>query len=240
MLTRLSFILGSLLVVLLSFGLPAPAQSATPGWNTAWRNADGSLKDVVELGGGYDVTAGATRKYQGPGWHYRVGAGYRLNKRFAALVEYNYDHFSIPQPLVDSFFACAGCNVGTDHLWSLTLEPTIDYFSTEHVGGYLIGGGGFYRKVTVFRPRGAEYPCPIGAVSCTYAPGDTTDHFSNNSGGANLGAGFAWRAWDSTNTKLFIEGRYVWVDNTVSSQNTVHSLATERTGYFPITTGVRW
>jgi hypothetical protein len=217
---------------MLGLGLSAAAQRPTPGWNTPWRNADGSLKDAVELGGGYNTTVGAARAYQGTGWSYRAGGGYRLNHLFAALIEYNYDYFGIPRPLVSSYFPG---DYGNVHLWSLTLEPTADYFSTEHLGGYLIGGGGFYRKVNVIRPA-----CPAGGGTCSFAPGDTAAHFSNNAVGANIGAGFGWRVWDSSNAKLFIEARYVWVDNTPSSHNIVFPPANQRTSYTPLTGGVRW
>jgi Outer membrane protein beta-barrel domain len=215
--------------LLLSLSLSAFAQDPTPGFNSSWRNADGSLKPVAELATGYNISAGASRKDQGAGWHYRIGGGYRLNRRLAALIEYNYDHLHVPGSALGLIQGSG--NVAATHLWSFTLEPTFQYFSTQHLGGYLIGGGGFYRKVIVFE---TVSQC---STNCGFAPNNSTGAFSNNAGGANLGAGFAWRVWDRSNAKLFTEARYVWVDNTKSPNPAVLPY---HTGYFPITAGVRW
>jgi len=238
MLIRSSFRLGVFAAALLCVSLSAIAQEPTPGWNTPLRNADGSVKIAVELGGGYNTTAGAARNYQDSGWNTRIGGGYRFNRRFAALIEYNYDRFTLPQSIMASdpvasnqFFAA---NTGSVHIWSFTLEPTFQYFSTERLGGYLIGGGGFYRKVIQVR-----YECPSGQ-SCNNKPGNNKNVASNNSGGANLGAGFAWRTWDHSNTKLFLEGRYVWVDSQPQTHYSAYPSVYKRTGYFPVTAGLRW
>jgi len=203
------------------------------------------LRDVVELGYGYNSAAGASRSLQGPGWNYRIGAGYRFNRRLAALVEYSYDRFRVSQALANLPIAYPPENYATAypstiHLWSLTLEPTVQYFSTDRLGGYFIGGGGFYRKVMTGNFPGL---IPVGnLVPVNSGPAGKINLFSNNAGGANLGAGFAWRVWDHSNTKVFVEGRYVWVDNSrnpLSAEYPRAAVAT-RTGYFPITGGLRW
>lgn len=193
----------------------------------------------MELGYGVNVAAGASRTLQSFGWNYRVGAGYRLNRRLAVLLEYSFDRFRASQALADLPFpfppenyAIAGPS--TIHLWSLALEPTIQCFSIDRVGGYLIGGGGFYRKVMT-----GNFPGPPPNPDL---PAGKINLFSNNAGGANLGAGFAWRMWDHSNTKVFVEGRYVWVDNSRNplSADYPHANVATRTGYFPITGGLRW
>ena len=238
------FLLGPLFALLLTHGISsASAQESTPGWNSGWRNADGSLKLALAFGGGYDTSAGATRKYQGVGWNYRMGAGYRLNRRFAALVEYGFDHFGIPQsqaPYIYRNFLNPPTSVdGNIHLWSVTLEPTFNYFQTEHYGGYLVGGGGFYRKLTSINLPANQCVLFGGFPACFPVTAAMT-HTSNNAGGANLGAGFGWRVWDHSNTKLFLEARYVWIDGQSSPNNTLYPPANYHTGYYPITGGVRW
>ncbi len=228
--SRYRLVLGCVVLLWVSFAF-AGAQEPTPGWNTPWRNADGSLKLAIELGGGINRTAGAARSFQGAGWNYRIGGGYRLNRRIAALIEYNYDRFSVPQSATALLNLSSGANSANVHLWSFTLEPTLQYFSTERVGGYLIGGGGFYRKIVV-----SKFICPYGE-NCGLAFADSRNIFSNNAGGANFGTGIAWRVWDHSNTKVFLEARYVWVDNTRSPNPAAFPT---RTGYFPATAGVRW
>lgn len=239
-------LLGPVCVVLLNLSLAsALAQNATPGWNTRWRNTDGSLKDVVELGYGTNTAAGASRTLQSFGWNYRLGAGYRMNRRLAVLIEYNYDRFRASQALANLPIYYPPENYATAfpnsiHLWSVTLEPTIQYFSTDRLGGYVIGGGGFYRKVMTGNFPGLS-PSP-NLTSELGLPAGRINLFSNNAGGANLGAGFAWRVWDRSNTKVFVEGRYVWVDNTHNplSAEYPHATVATRTGYFPVTGGLRW
>ena len=236
---RLHFRLVLLCCVLAGVGVAlAAGQEPTPGWNTPWRNTDGSLKLALELGGGYNATVGGIRASQQSGWNVRLGGGYRVNRRYAALLEYNYDRFGIPQAVVATYPVVLQqsipANAGSVHLWSFTLEPTVQYFSTEHYGGYFIGGGGFYRKVVEF-----SFSCPVGE-NCGLTPSDTTNLFSNNAGGVNIGTGLAWRVWDTSNTKFFFEVRYVWVDNTPSPHNSVFPSANERTSYVPVTAGLRW
>lgn len=190
----------------------------------------------MELGYGTNTAAGASRTLQSFGWNYRIGAGYRLNRRLAVLIEYNFDRFRASQALANLQITYPPDNNATAlpstiHLWSFALEPTVQYFSTDRLGGYLIGGGGFYRKVMTGN-----------LIGSALGPGGKIDLFSNNAGGANIGTGFAWRVWDHSNTKLFVEGRYVWVDNSrspVSAGYARFPVAT-RTGYFPVTAGLRW
>jgi hypothetical protein len=240
------FLLGSLSIVLLNLCVAsARAQDATPGWNTRWRNTDGSLRDVVELGYGTNTAAGASRTLQSFGWNYRIGAGYRMNRRLAVLIEYNFDRFRASQALASLPIAYPPENYAiaypsTIHLWSFTLEPTVQYFSTSRLGGYVIGGGGFYRKVMTGNFPGLLPGPNLSLVDS--GPQGKINLFSNNAGGANFGAGFAWRVWDHSNTKLFVEGRYVWVDNSrnpLSAEYPQAAVAT-RTGYFPVTGGLRW
>jgi hypothetical protein len=177
-----------------------------------------------------------------------------MNRRLAVLIEYNFDRFRasqalanlpIPFPPEGSYpnlpYGYAVAYASTIHLWSFTLEPTVQYFSTDRLGGYVIGGGGFYRKVMTGNFPGLS---PVGNLVPvgTDLPAGKINLFSNNAGGANIGLGFAWRVWDHSNTKVFVEGRYVWVDNSrnpLSAEYPYLPVAT-RTGYFPVTGGLRW
>jgi hypothetical protein len=215
------------------------AQEPSPGFNSKWRNADGSSKLMLEFGGGFDKAAGATTRYQDLGWNYRMGGGYRVNRRVGVTVVYGYDRFSIPQSIVDSVFGDGSTGdegiVGHVHLWSLTLQPVVEVIHSERNGLYVTGGGGFYRKVTTFsapcNPNGQD-PCFLGALG--------EDRISNNAGGANGAVGVAHRISNTYNAKLFLEAGYVWVDNMASPNNPGYPPANQRTAYFPITAGVRW
>jgi hypothetical protein len=193
---------------LLCVALRLTAQQPTPGYNSRWRTADGTEKLALAFGGGYDITAGGARHNQTRGWDYMMQGGYNFNHLIGVSAEYSFDHFVIPEAV----------GPGSVHLWSATLQPTFHYFRTEHFGGYVLGGGGFYRKLTSLNEG----------------------ELSNNAGGADVGTGIAWRVSDNSNAKFFAEARYVWVDNQPSPQNTYYAPANERTAFFPVVGGIRW
>jgi len=169
-----------------------------------------------------------------------MGAGRNFNKRFSVEAEYSYNHFSVPQQIITDSFGTNGISglgriAGDVHIWSLTVDPSYHYFETERWGGYVVGGGGFYRKVTLFRQ--APTNCPNGDCG---PPTNNLLTLSNNAGGINVGTGISRRVSDASNAKLFVEGRYVWIDNQPSPNNRAYLPANYRTGYFPVTAGVRW
>jgi hypothetical protein len=219
----------------------AHAQAPTPGYNSPWRNPDGSVKLALEFGGGIDTAVGPTRHYQERGWNFTMGGGYNFNRQFGVLLEYGFHHAMIPPLLVQSAYEgfAQPPIVGAIRLWSFTAEPVFHYFSTEHFGGYVIGGGGFYRKLTAVDGGSDSFTCTLPTFStlCSVAPGT---RFSNNAGGLNLGTGLAWRVSDRSNVKVYAEARYTWVDNQPSPTNVVYPPANYRTGYIPLTGGLRW
>jgi len=205
----------------------ASGQEPSPGFNTPWRNADGSPKLALEFAGGYDDTVAAARSHQNAGWNLRLGGGYRFSRRFAALLEYNYDHLRIPNVPLISYYTQSVYygDGGTTHLWSATLEPTFEYFETEHFGAYVVGGGGFYRQI--------QNSTGVGTRA------------TDNAGGANLGLEFARRISDRNNAKFIVGARYVWVDSPTkpympATQFTVPGLTTFHNSYVPVEGGFRW
>jgi hypothetical protein len=184
------------------------------------------------FGGGFDIPAGQTSKYQTPGFNVKIAGGYNLNRMLGAQVEYNYDHFGIPQAQLNRVKEPNG----DVHLWSIGIDPFINIPTRGKVQPYVIGGVGFYRKVTEFTEPYAScyYYC--------YSASAIVAHFSNNAFGANGGIGFNFRASRWNDVKFFAEARYVWVNNSQSSNSASdgYSPANDRTGYFPATFGVRF
>ena len=197
---------------------------------------------TFEGGGGFTVPTGSGRQYENSGWNVKVGGGYKFNSRLSTMLDYDYVSMGVPGAILDQVNPQGG---GATHLWSLTVNPIYNYKSIGRWGGYLVGGGGFYRKVVNFTQPFSDYcayydpyyGCIPGVVNQTVA------HFSNNAGGLNFGTGFTYRLSDSGRTKLFVEGRYVWVDNQPSANNTAstgYAPANDRTEYIPITAGIRF
>jgi hypothetical protein len=101
---------------------------------------------------------------------------------------------------------------------------------------YVVGGAGFYRKMTVFHFTDPSF----GGDDCSGVP---QCHYSNNALGVNGGLGFTYKVAEGSNAKVFAEARYVWVDNQASVNNTAATgfpQTNQRTGYFPVTLGLRF
>jgi hypothetical protein len=219
------------------------AQTPAQGHTSSWYNPDSSNKLALEFGGGYDPAIGVTNKSQQNGWNFTMGGGYNLNRRVGVLLEYSYAHASTPSaflydtfPSVQPFPGNVG-GTGAVHIWSITAEPVYHFWNGEKNGAYVLGGGGFYRKHTILRGGSSLQGCDDDYPTPCYV--DTVD-LSNNAGGLNAGIGIAHRMGTYDNAKLFLEARYVWVDNKPSPDNTLYAPANQRTSYIPLVAGVRW
>jgi hypothetical protein len=235
------------------YGGPGPRRPyGRPTYKDRYTNSDGSSKIAFEAGVGPVTAAGSTGHYSRTGVGFSVGAGRNFSRAFGVLAQYDYAHMGLTNSAANNFICgSASCSTsfyggtGATHLWSLTLNPVIN-FSDSHSswGAYVVGGAGFYRKVTVFNINdsfGNTYTCGVSSQSC---------HFSNNALGANGGLGFFYKISQDSNAKVFAEARYVWVDNQSSPNNVAvaggfhnHSgfpQTNQRTGYFPVTVGLRF
>lgn len=226
-------------------------------YSDRWHNADGSNKLTFEGGAGFTIPTGAAGKEIGTSWKFQVGAGYNFSKKFAVLLQYDYDRFGVTGGNLDrQYDRYTGLGLvddngnpvdfsgldGNAHIWSITLNPMYTYYQGDSFGAYVIGGAGFYRKITNFTLPSTGVYCDFFGFCYQFTQNQTFDHYSNNAGGINGGIGFTYRFSRFASEKLFAEARYVWVDNQPSS-NSVVSLYPEnnkRTGYFPVTIGIRW
>ena len=236
---------------------PRRPYSRRPNYTDRMHNADGSNKYTFAVGGGFNAPTGSTGKDLGLSWKFQAGGGYNFNKKFGVLLQYDYDKFGLTGGNINRQFnrynslrlvdqngnpvSFAGLD-GNSHVWSITLNPIYTFYQSDAVGAYVIGGGGFYRKVTNFTlPQTGVY-CDFFGFCYSFTQNQTFDHYSNNAGGLNGGIGFTYRFSRFASQKLYAEARYVWVDNSPSN-NSVGGLYPEnnkRTGYFPVTVGIRW
>jgi hypothetical protein len=189
---------------------------------------------AIEAGAGFNVPAGNTGTWQLVGYSINLGGGWMFNDRIGVLAEYGFNHANIPQNTLTNI----GEPQGNVHVWSLTLDPIVYYKTSGHLGGYVTGGGGFYRKLTSFTE-----PVYVGDY-CDYFYGCypqydnvTLSHFSSNQGGLNIGTGVTYKPNPDGKAKFYAEARYVWVD---SPKSTTSSIGTGTVGMFPVTFGFRW
>ncbi len=120
------------------------------GYNRQTYNShhNDSLTDhlAIEVGAGLNVPSGNTGNVAIVGYSINLGGGWMFNDRIGVLAEYTFNRGNIPHNTLTNI----GEPDGNVHVWSLTLDPIIYYKTSGHLGGYVIGGGGFYRKLTTF------------------------------------------------------------------------------------------
>jgi len=237
------------------YGGPGPRRPyGRPTYKDRYTNTDGSSKIAFEAGVGPATAAGPTGHYSRTGVNVSLGVGRNFSRAFGVLAQYDYAHMGVVNSAA-SAFNTSFCNAnftnpgvciantqtsGATHLWSLTVNPVIN-FSDSHSswGMYVVGGAGFYRKMTVFNitneNTGGTFSCGSSGNGC---------RFSNNALGASGGLGFTYKISQDSNAKVFAEARYTWVDNQPSASNTTANggfpQTNQRTGYFPVTVGLRF
>ena len=151
------------------------------------------------------------------------------------LAEYSFNRANIPQNTLTN----VGEPNGNVHVWSLTLDPIFYYKTSGRIGGYVTGGGGFYRKLTTFTE-----PVYVGDY-CDYFYGCypqyeniTLEPFLQQPGRRELRhRGHLQSQSRTVRGSSYAEARYVWVDSPATTSSAV---GTGTVGMFPVTFGFRW
>jgi hypothetical protein len=235
----------------------APGASASPQYGQSNRYPDYTSRWshlAFEAGAGFTAPVGNdTHPYESPGfnvpetWGYNiiVGGGWNFTKRLGALLEFQFDKQKIPGSALTTIYdeataegiSLSGPLGGNVNTWSFTVDPIFYQPFSKSFGGYVTGGGGFYRKVTNFSEPELEEECYFYCVEGYQY--ETVSHSSSNQGGLNFGVGFYWKAFgEDSNAKLYAETRYIWVDSPVSSNSDPWGGGTE--GLVPVTLGIRY
>src|SRR5277367_1701616 len=119
------------------------------------------------------------------GYNIKAGAGWNFTKRLGVLLEYNFNRDKIPGSTLTELAIQSGLNTplgGNVNTWSFTIDPIFYLPITNKMGGYVTGGGGFYRKVTNFTAPELEDDFFFEVQVPT-----TIAHSSSNQGGLNIG-----------------------------------------------------
>lgn len=196
---------------------------------------------TYEVGGGFNAPTNDSSPYITWGGNFTVGAGYRFNRNFSTILEYQFIDSKLPGAII----AEAGATGGHDHIWSFTLDPTYEFNPKSSIGFYAVGGYGFYRAVTSFTdPEQSQY--------CTYfycgvvTQNVVVGHYSSNQGGWSVGGGLEHRfaGWNGDGKmKLFAEARYLDVQ-TPAVTTQANGLGTTTVGadtkIIPVTVGFRF
>lgn len=209
---------------------PPRRRYGRPRYNDSSHNSDGSSKYTFEAGVGLTLPTGNTYHYFNTGYAFQVGGGRQFNKHFATLLQFDYDHFGINGATLsnqstiynnDPNIALGGVPIdGNNHIWSFTIDPVYTFYQGDKVGAYVVGGVGFYHKVTNFTtPETVSafyYGFPV-----TYSENAVIDHYFSNAPGFNGGFGLTYKFSRFAEEKFFVEGRYVFIDNSQRTGLTV-------------------
>jgi hypothetical protein len=240
---------------------PPRRKYSRPNYNDSRTNADGSAKYTFVVGGGFTLPVGGTHNYLTTSWKLQAGVGRNFNKTFGVIAQFDYDNFGFQTATLNKQLAiynalneAAGFPDlpqlgGTSHDWSFTLNPIINYYTSDTKGAYVIGGAGFYHKTANFTiPTIGQYCDPF--YGCfTYQANQTIDKYTSNAFGVNAGLGFTYKLSRFASTRFFVEGRYVYTFNSerqfsLGDANgngfNVFPQNSAKTSYVPITFGLRF
>ena len=226
-----------------------------PNYHDSRTNSDGSNKWTFMVGGGFTIPVGGTHSYATPSWKFQVGGGRNFNKTFGVLVQFDYDNFGMQTSTLNqqlALYNSLGAQInqlnGSLHDWSFTLDPIVNYYTSDTFGSYITGGLGFYHKYTNFTVPvvGTCFDPYYGYYAC--AANQRIDWYTSNAFGLNFGIGFTYRFSRWAGEKFFTEARYVWTDNSqrpydvsgTTSYFNAFPQASARTTYIPVTFGIRW
>jgi hypothetical protein len=258
-------------LILSGSGLQPPPRRhyGSPRYNDNMHNADGSNKWTFVGAVGLTLPTGNTYHYFNTNYAFQVGGGRNFNKRFGVLAQFDYDHFGINGATLNNQSTIYNTDLGfgipvdgNNHIWSFTLNPIYNFYQADKVGAYVVGGVGFYHKVTNFVTPETEQ------VLTFFGPEDFTanevfDHYTSNAPGFNGGFGLTYKFSRFADERFFAEARYVFIDNSQRTGLTVADSTTppygttanpgstytgsnffpansNRTTYIPVKVGIRF
>jgi hypothetical protein len=242
---------------------PPPRRSyGKPRYADSTHNADGSNKWTFIVGGGFTLPVGGTHAYFTPSYKFQVGGGRAFNKSFAVLAQFDWDNFGIQTNTLNQLlpiyallcgFGCTGTPItqigGSGHDWSFTLDPVYNFLQGDTMGAYVVGGVGYYHKVTTFTTPTIGTECSPFYGCFQYGANSTIDEYTSNAVGFNGGVGFTYRFSRFAGERFYAEARYVYTANSprpfslgtsTSNYFNVFPQNSAKTTYIPITFGIRF
>jgi hypothetical protein len=240
---------------------PPRRRYGRPNYNDSHTNSDGSAKYVFLIGGGFTLPVGGSHNYLAPSYNIQAGAGRNFNKTFGVQVEFDWANFGFQTATLNNLLAIYNSLGATDqngnplsqlggnsHIWSFTLDPIMNFYSSDTWGAYVIGGGGFYHKT-------ANFTVPTIGTACDFfgcfqfQANSTIDKYTSNAVGVNGGAGLTYKFSRFAGERFFVEARYVYTFNSArpfsfgnanGSGFNVFPQNSAKTGFIPITFGIRF
>ena len=209
---------------------PPRRRYGRPRYNDSSHNPDGSNKYAFVIGGGFTSPLGNTHKYLNTNYAFQVGAGRNFSKTFGLMVQFDYDRFGFNgQTLYNqtTLYNYYGSNVsgldGSSHVWSFTLDPVFNFYQSDTVGAYVVGGVGFFHKTANFTVPATGTYCDYYYGCYQYQANESIDKYTANAPGFDGGFGLTYKPSRFAGERLFAEARYVFVDNSHKAGITVYT-----------------
>lgn len=177
-------------------------------------------------GGGLVSPIGGTGAVMNEGWDLGAGVGYRLNRRFSALVEAQIIRTGMGNGLLR--YNLIGS--GSYHIWSVGLTPTYNYWYNGRFAGYVLGGAAYSQTRTIYRGSSNAASCYI--LCAPHLPGSY--HTNSSQPMADAGFGFSMQIFPQRHYRLYTEARY---ENFFQNS---HLPPYKNVEVIPLTVGVQW
>lgn len=235
---------------------PPRRRYGRPNYSDSHTNADGSSKFAFMAGAGAAIPVQNTGGYLTPSWTFQAGAGRNWNKNFGALIQFDYSHFGLQGPVLYNQLNLynEGCSSaagdcltsldGNSHIWSFTLDPTFTFHGSDSskTAAYVVGGAGFYHKVTNFTTPTVGAYCDYFYGCYEYQVNEVIDHYTSNAIGVNGGLGVTYKLSHFASERLYMEARYVFIANQARAETFTNLFPpnANQTFYIPVTVGLRF
>jgi hypothetical protein len=149
---------------------------------------------TFEGGGGLSFPMGSAKNRLNAGYNFLLGGGVKFTPAFSGLLEFQYDHFSLTNQVLQAFEQPAGFN----RFWSFTLNPRYYINPKGKVSGYATAGYGIYSRSLAFTdPSQAVGYCDPYYGDCYSSGAPVIAEFTNYSGGFNVGGGLTYALGES-------------------------------------------
>ena len=238
-------------------GQPPPRRKySRPNYSDSHTNSDGSAKYTFFVGGGFTLPVGDTHGYLTTSYDFQAGAGRNFNKTYGVNVQFDWDNFGFQTAtlnnqlaIYNSFGAQISQLGGTSHVWSFTLDPIINFYSSDTFGAYVTGGGGFYHKTANFTVPTIGVYCDFFGFCYQFQANQTIDKYTSNAFGVNGGVGMTYKFSRFAGERFYVEGRYVYTFNSARTFSlgdangnnfNVFPQNSHKTSFIPITFGIRF
>ena len=241
---------------------PPRRRYGRPNYSDSHTNPDGSSKYNFFVGGGLTLPTGGAHNYLATSYDVQVGGGRNFNKTYGVNVQFDYDNFGFQTATLNNLLAIYNSLGATDqngnplsqlggnsHIWSFTVDPIMNFYTSDTFGAYVTGGGGFYHKTANFTVPSIGTECDFFGNCFQFQANSTIDKYTSNAVGVNGGVGLTYKASRFSSIRFYVEGRYVYTFNSPRAFSfgdangngfNVFPQNSAKTSYIPITIGIRF